>query len=114
MTKKSLLFICQVFLAALVYAQDGSSGPAVSGTKAIGASSLRDPEIYPNPCRQSFSISPVSDLQCIKIYDLQGREVLTREGSDNTGVDVSLLPSGSFVVQLITATAVLTKKLVVD
>ena len=60
--------------------------------------------IFPNPANQSFTISLTEIQESIKqmyIIDMQGKIMLRQENlSDNT-VNISNLPSGTYIVQVI-------------
>ncbi|MBR6064590.1 MAG: T9SS type A sorting domain-containing protein [Bacteroidales bacterium] len=60
--------------------------------------------IFPNPANQSFTISFTETQESVKqlcILDMQGKIMLRQENlSDNT-VNISNLPSGTYIVQVI-------------
>ena len=60
--------------------------------------------IYPNPANQSFTICFTESQESVKqlcILDMQGKIMLRQENlSDNT-VNISNLPSGTYIVQVI-------------
>ena len=60
--------------------------------------------IFPNPTNLSFTISFTETQESIKqvcIFDMQGKIMLKQENlSDNT-VNISNLPSGTYIVQVI-------------
>ena len=60
--------------------------------------------IFPNPANQSFTISFTETQESVKqlcIFDVQGKIMLRQENlSDNT-VNISNLPSGTYIVQVI-------------
>lgn len=60
--------------------------------------------LYPNPASQSFAISFTEEQESVKqlcILDMQGKIMLRQENlSDNT-VNISNLPSGTYIVQVI-------------
>ena len=60
--------------------------------------------IFPNPANQSFTISFTETQESVKqlcIFDMQGKIMLRQENlSDNT-VNISNLPSGTYIVQVI-------------
>lgn len=61
--------------------------------------------VWPNPTREKLSLSlPIDQLvQRISVLDLKGRLLLTNPGQGSS-IDVSALPTGSYLVEVHTAT----------
>lgn len=55
--------------------------------------------IYPNPCTTSFRINNSSEIESLNIVDLNGRNVLFSDNT-NDSVDVSKLSSGIYLILL--------------
>ena len=56
-------------------------------------------KIYPNPTPRSFIVDYDSRSQ-IKIYDINGREMLTQTANGKTEIDISHLPKGVYIVNV--------------
>ncbi len=57
--------------------------------------------VAPNPSRKSFSLNIIDDVSKIEIYNLQGRKVMEFENVSVNKFDVSYLPVGGYVIQVI-------------
>lgn len=55
--------------------------------------------IYPNPARESINLSNTffSDAKTVKVYDMNGRSVLTAGSAKS--IDVSTLPKGNYIIK---------------
>ncbi len=71
--------------------------------------------IYPNPASNSFQIGDavVNGESVIDIYDLNGRNVLSKNISGKIIIDVTALQNGVYAVTITTAGSVINKKLVI-
>ena len=56
--------------------------------------------LYPNPSKTSFKVQNHEDVASIKVFALDGRQVLKIERFDGQAVDVSSLMSGIYSVEL--------------
>lgn len=70
--------------------------------------------VYPNPATSSFKVKASAKYYQVKLVDLNGRVLHTVNGTDNTGVSINIshLPTGVYLVQVISDAGVETKKLV--
>lgn len=69
--------------------------------------------MYPNPASNSINVSGKDiEVELIKILDYQGKLILSVEKS--TTVDVSLIASGSYIVQFWTNVGLIEKKLILQ
>lgn len=60
--------------------------------------------IFPNPTNQSFTISFTETQESVKqlcIFDLQGKIMLRQENLSSNTINISNLPSGTYIVQVI-------------
>lgn len=75
----------------------------------IAANSI---QLYPNPVQETLYIKDVNNVQIstIQIIDISGRAVLTIKGNQNT-INLSILQSGLYLVQLNTSEGVITRKI---
>ena len=64
---------------------------------AIGTAEQSRPVVYPNPARETITVSADGRLELV---DMQGRTVLSRECSSNGRIDVSHLPGGIYTAML--------------
>ena len=58
--------------------------------------------VYPNPAMESIIVSHVPSGQTIRVFDLQGRILQSVEvaESEDTQINVSALPQGSYLLQI--------------
>ena len=71
--------------------------------------------LVPNPARGEVNVVSSFRLSRIEVYSLDGRKVLEQEADGiSTMVDVSSLPSGTYIAALYLPHGVATKKLVVE
>jgi hypothetical protein len=68
--------------------------------------------LYPNPTSKSFCISGFEDRADLILTDMNGKVMLAKQVSNKEIVSISSLPNGIYIVQLITNTKVINKKLV--
>ena len=60
--------------------------------------------VFPNPCQDDFAISTTSSFPKgseIFIYNLLGQKELQQEAKDGQTIDVSHLPKGAYIIQLV-------------
>ena len=70
--------------------------------------------LTPNPAADAVTVTADATLLTLELRDLLGRTVLSQHPSANSAtVDVSTLPSGTYILRLHTPQGVATKKLVV-
>ena len=91
----------------VTYNNDSQIFPKDSPKEIISlnnSNNFTDVLIFPNPANQSFTISFTETQESVKqlcIFDMQGKIMLRQENlSDNT-VNISNLPSGTYIVQVI-------------
>jgi hypothetical protein len=68
-------------------------------------------KLYPNPTSESFCISGFEDNATLKLTDISGKVILTKQVLDNEIITISLLPKGIYIVELITKKGIVEKKL---
>lgn len=76
---------------------------------AIGASGLPDygfmdppkVSVYPNPTSDFFAVSETEGISTLKVYNLVGKEMRSFDVSDGLKYNISDLPNGMYLVQLI-------------
>jgi hypothetical protein len=86
---------------------DGAEGPFDLSITSIGAvlgiaQNIVDGfTMYPNPVLDILHLSADNTINTIVIYNMLGQEVLeTSSNSNNTQIDLSTLPSGSYIVKI--------------
>lgn len=67
--------------------------------------------VYPNPVANKFFVENL-DFESLKIYNIQGIEVLCAEKTNDNFIDVSHLPSGVYTIEVKLQSSVLTGKFV--
>lgn len=56
--------------------------------------------LYPNPSRNSFSLNEIEGVSNIKIFDINGREIVSYDNVNTNLFDVSYLPVGEYIVTI--------------
>jgi len=69
--------------------------------------------LYPNPSSGVFYIKGLQETSQIKIYDINGRTILTTSITNNQSVDASNLPKGMYLVSISNPKGQITKKLII-
>lgn len=69
-------------------------------------------KLYPNPTSESFYISGFEGLATLKLIDISGKVILTKQVSSEDKISISTLPKGIYIVELITKKKVIKMKLV--
>jgi len=60
--------------------------------------------IYPNPSQDVIYIKSNSvDFECVEIFDLQGKQMLRKEFSNQNSIDVSQFEKGIYILQITNA-----------
>lgn len=71
----------------------------------------KKPSLYPNPAADDIHIEGLSDIKNYKVYEASGR--LVKEGNPNNDIiNVSALPKGNYIIQLITKEKTFSSKLI--
>ena len=73
--------------------------------------------IYPNPAKESFSLSLTSGNLAnaqVDIYDMTGKLILSKTSDNNQKVDIQTLNSGVFIIMVESGSKTYTKKLIVQ
>jgi len=69
--------------------------------------------VYPNPTKEQFYVSGISDKADVEIYDLNGRLISTQHYNHHTkGINVEQLHTGVYVVKIKEGKQESTKKLI--
>ncbi|RYE24775.1 MAG: T9SS type A sorting domain-containing protein [Sphingobacteriales bacterium] len=99
---------CENISDAFYYAPTGISTVFVKEDKGV--------LMYPNPTAEPFiKIVAENAIDAVSIYDITGRLVITNNyyKTLNAQVDIHMLSTGTYIVEITTATGRVTKKLVV-
>jgi len=68
--------------------------------------------IYPNPAKNTITITGLTEAATVTIYDMAGRTLIAQSvNADNNTVNIASLATGNYVVKLATATEATTMKL---
>jgi hypothetical protein len=86
----------------------------LSNTSDIDPVKVSRVTLYPNPARDFISISSDEPILGIKVYDLCGREIEVKQPINDSELDLQSLSPGDYLIAIITATAVLAKKIIVE
>jgi len=68
--------------------------------------------IYPNPVKDSFSVTGLNETVRLILTDINGKEVLTCQVGVGENIPVSSLPKGMYILRLITSNGNLERKLI--
>ena len=69
-------------------------------------------KIYPNPVKESFSISGLNEAARITLSDINGKQVLVRQVNAGEAIPVSDLAKGIYILRVVTAEGTLERKLI--
>ena len=80
---------------------DGNPVDEICGAAQLATQSQKQFSIYPNPSTGLISINSDFDFDKIRIFNIQGKELLTLDGSINgLNIDISKFENGSYIIQL--------------
>ncbi|GGG43960.1 T9SS-dependent choice-of-anchor J family protein [Epilithonimonas arachidiradicis] len=79
---------------------------------AVNEVNKKDLILYPNPTADYFTISDISDIVSVNIYDLSGKMIKSNFESVNNKFDVSNLEKGIYTVSIETKSGIISKKIV--
>ncbi|AUP80227.1 BspA family leucine-rich repeat surface protein [Flavivirga eckloniae] len=68
--------------------------------------------VWPNPTTQNIQIDLDREIEQLRLYNLQGAEVLAQKGVHNKSVDVSALPSGTYLLKIQTGAGSIVSRIV--
>jgi len=85
-----------------------ASMPPLGVTNAVGSQC----GIYPNPAKNTITITGLTETATVTIYDMTGRTLIAQSvNADNNTVNIASLATGNYVVKLATAQEATTMKL---
>lgn len=70
----------------------------VSGIKSIDGSDIIELSVFPNPSTGVYQIKTSTSIESVEVYNLLGEKVF--ESSNNTSIDISNQPTGSYFLVL--------------
>ena len=106
--RKNLLILPFLFLTVLILSQTNTYTPSSKTGQTVSKKSIK---IYPNPAFNFIGISELSNVSNIIIYNLVGRKMKMFAAQKGEKYNVSDLPKGMYLVQLLTTNGkVLTTK----
>ena len=89
---------------------DGNPVDEICGAAELESQAQTEFRIYPNPSNGFISINSEFEFDNIRIFNIQGKELLTRKGSTNgLNIDLSRFENGSYIIQLETKNGILSK-----
>lgn len=71
-------------------------------TLSMSEATFSLPSIYPNPASNELWIKNISEYYTFRIYDSQGRVVLTKIDNADTKININALSSGSYFISILT------------
>lgn len=92
--KQFLLLLSFVFCTSLLVGQSSYRSVAAVSTGV-------DLSVFPNPATDYFKVSENNWVQTIAVYNLAGRKVSTFTYGDDLKYDVSDLPKGMYLIQML-------------
>jgi hypothetical protein len=89
---------------------DGNPVDEICGPAQLAFQGQNQFSIYPNPSTGFISIDSDFDFDNIRIFNIQGKELLTLKGSTNgLNIDLSRFENGSYIIQIETKNGILSK-----
>jgi subtilisin-like proprotein convertase family protein len=82
---------------------------------SVDTNPIKNSSVYPNPTKGivNVSIPNLSDTATIKLYDIQGREILSKETNQvNSSFDIENLQDGMYLVTIENEEVSVTKKII--
>ena len=88
---------------------------SVTNALSVGTNPIMNSSVYPNPTKGivNVSIPDLSDTATIKLYDIQGRQILLKETNQvNSSFDIENLQDGMYLVTIENEEVSVTKKII--
>jgi len=82
------------------------------GVTDIEATQNEKIRLCPNPTKDAFSVSGIIGVAILKLLDINGRLLLSKQVANNESVSVSSLPQGMYIVKLITTEGITESKII--
>lgn len=67
--------------------------------------------LYLNPIDNVICVKGINGIGALKLFDINGRQLRSKQVSNNESVPVSSLPQGVYIVKLITAEGITERKI---
>lgn len=86
-----------------------------NGSRALGVNKLTERinlDIYPNPTNSTLYIATDSKMSSIEVYDLVGKKMYINTYLDEKSIDVSMLSSGTYLVQIVSENGSATRRFI--
>lgn len=93
-------------------AKDTLNVKVINSTGLNIQKATNDYVIYPNPITESFQINGIDEVVTIKLTDVSGRIMLSKQVFGNEQIFVSSLPKGLYIVKIYTNKGGIERKLV--
>jgi len=93
-------------------AKDTLNVKVINSTGLNTQKATNDYVIYPNPITESFQINGIDEVVTIKLTDVSGRIMLSKQVFGNEQIFVSSLPKGLYIVKIYTNKGGIERKLV--
>lgn len=87
---------------------------SVSPALGLNDNKINHLSIYPNPASNHLVIKSSNDYHEIYLIDLTGREILKKEFTEYTNLDVSNTPSGVYLIKVITGSEIQYQKVIIE
>jgi hypothetical protein len=85
---------------------------SATGLSEIAASGIA---VYPNPATNTITVNPGNNNQfSLRIFDLTGRELISKESAGSITIDVSQLSKGAYLAKVIQGDKSYCQKLVIQ
>jgi hypothetical protein len=68
-------------------------------------------QLFPNPTSNNFQIIGLDGKAILKLVDMDGKEIVIKQVTNNESVSLSWLPKGLYIVRLITKDGIMAKKI---
>ena len=88
---------------------------SVANTLAVGTNPILNSSVYPNPTKGivNVAIPSLTDTATIKLYDIQGRQILSKETNQvYTSFGIENLQDGIYLVNIENTQGSITKKII--
>jgi len=89
-------------------------GNCTTSLTGVEDSNVIDISVFPNPANQYIQFKSESSIEEVKMFDVTGKLVLEQKGDWISNLDVSELSEGTYVIQLKSMNAFITKSIIIS
>ncbi|HFS67893.1 MAG TPA: T9SS type A sorting domain-containing protein [Flavobacteriia bacterium] len=99
-----------------IWFQSMSIDGTILNVQQLSSENLPDLLIYPNPTESIFTIE-VENIKQVKVYNINGKRIISKQntiGLNKMTIDLENHPSGTYLIEIITAEQKITRKIQIE